>query len=66
MKKILLTGILLAMAACGPGREIRHFQGCEERLELPYKRAECRACIERPVPHMYLPDRPDGERCVRQ
>jgi hypothetical protein len=67
MKKVVMGGLLLAMAGCvGGGREIRHMRGCEERLEAPYKRAECRACMERPVPHVFLPDRPDGERCVRQ
>lgn len=40
--------------------------GCEERLESPHKLQECRACVERPVPHEYLPDNPDGERCVRR
>jgi hypothetical protein len=65
MKKLLLVAALLACAACF-GREIRHVNGCDDRLSNPEKRAACRACIERPEPHVYLPDQPEGERCVRQ
>jgi hypothetical protein len=67
VKKIMLAvGIIVAAAACvGAGREIRHPRGCEERLENPGKREACLACLSRPVPHVYLPDRPEGERCVR-
>jgi hypothetical protein len=69
VKKVLLVSALIlagGAAACfGPGREIRHPKGCEERLENPEKRAACFACLSRPVPHVYLPDRPEGERCVR-
>jgi hypothetical protein len=65
-KVMLIVGVILACAACfGAGREIRHPRGCEERLENPGKRAACFACLSRPVPHVYLPDRPEGERCVR-
>jgi hypothetical protein len=58
--------ILLALCAagCAGGRQIFHVAGCNERLALPYKRMECRACVERPIPHEYLPDNPDGARCV--
>ena len=66
-KTMLIAAVLLAFAACvGAGREIIHTRGCEERLENPAKRAACFACLERPVPHLFLPDRPEGERCVRR
>ncbi len=52
-----------AIAGCA-GREIYRVVGCEERLAIPYKRMECRACVERPRPHKFLPDNPDGARCV--
>lgn len=60
---LLAVGTLLAGCA---GREIYHVRGCDERLSMPYKRMECRACVERPLPHMYLPDQADGTRCVRR
>jgi hypothetical protein len=67
MKTLRVASILLALAASGcVGRQIVHLEGCRERLEIPHKRAECNACIERPFPHKYLPDNPDGERCVRR
>lgn len=58
--------LLLLMAWVGgcAGRQIFHAQGCDERLAIAYKRAECHACVQRPVPHEYLPDNPDGARCV--
>lgn len=61
-----LLGLLLALfaAACA-GRAIRHLNGCNTRLGMPYKQEECRACVERPLPHEYLPDNADGFRCVR-
>lgn len=60
---VLAAGTLLG--GCG-SRQIFHVQGCDERLSMAYKQQECRACVERPVPHEYLPDRPDGTRCVRR
>jgi len=47
-------------------RHIYYVPGCDERLAIAYKRMECRACVERPIPHEYLPDYPDGARCVRR
>jgi hypothetical protein len=67
MKNLILFAAVLTSAACvGPrgGREIRRPVGCDERLAIPEKRAACRACVERPRPHVYLPDRPEGDRCV--
>ena len=48
------------------GRQIYHVRGCDERLAIEYKRMECRACVTRPIPHEFLPDNPDGARCVRR
>jgi hypothetical protein len=58
----LVAGTLLG----GCGRQIFYVRGCNERLVIPYKQQECRMCVERPIPHEYLPDRPDGTRCVRR
>jgi hypothetical protein len=60
--------LLVAWVGGCAGRQIFHASGCDERLALAYKRAECHACVQRPVPHEYLPDNPDGARCtlVRQ
>ncbi len=58
--------LLFALSAGCAGREIYHVRGCDERLAMAYKRMECRACVERPMPHEYLPDNPDGARCVRR
>lgn len=60
---ILLCAV--AAASCA-GREIFHPRGCEERLAIPYKRMECLACVSRPLPHVFLPDNPDGMRCARR
>jgi hypothetical protein len=46
------------------GREIYYVRGCDERLAIAYKRMECRACVERPRPRVFLPDNPDGARCA--
>ncbi len=62
-----LTWILLAwtVGSCA-GREIYYVRGCDERLAMAYKRMECRACVEHPLPHVYLPDNADGARCARR
>ncbi len=67
MNKLILLSAVLMSAACagrGVGREIIHPAGCDERLAMPEKRAECRVCVERPRPHAYFPDRRDGDRCL--
>lgn len=66
-RKVLWLLLALGVEAGGcAGRQIFHVRGCDERLAIPYKRQECRACVERPYPHEYLPDNPDGARCVRR
>jgi hypothetical protein len=68
MRKIvgsLSLFFLVATSGCA-GRQIYHLAGCQERLAMPEKKLECRACVERPRPHKYLPDNPDGARCVLQ
>jgi hypothetical protein len=64
-KGLTLVALVLSVGAC-VGRQIFYVAGCEDRLASPYKRAECRACVERPLPHEYLPDQPDGARCARR
>jgi hypothetical protein len=59
----VLLAFVIGAAGCAE-RQIFHPQGCDERLALAHKRAECYACVQRPVPHEYLPDNPDGARCV--
>jgi hypothetical protein len=61
----ILVGFATTMAGCA-ARQIYFVPGRDERLEIPYKRMECRACVERPIPHEFLPDNPDGARCVRR
>ena len=63
---VLLTGALGLLATACAHREIVHPRGCEERLAIPYKRMECMACVTRPMPHVFLPDNPDGMRCTRR
>ena len=60
---LALVALSSALAGCA-GREVYYVQGCDSRLAIPYKQMECRACVTRPRPHMYLPDQPDGTRCV--
>ena len=66
MNRIVLGLLMATGIMSGCGRQIFHVRGCDERLAAPYKRMECRACVERPVPHEYLPDNPDGNRCARR
>jgi hypothetical protein len=67
MRKSAWIVLLFGLGAVGcMGREIFHPRGCEERLAVPYKRAECLACVTRPLPHVFLPDQPDGVRCARR
>ncbi len=63
--RVKAVWVLIALCAAGcAGRQIFHVSGCDSRLALAHKRIECRACVERPIPHEYLPDNPDGARCV--
>ena len=65
--RILVAMIVLATAVSVGGcaeRQIRQISGCNNRLASEHKREECRVCVERPRPHEYLPDNPDGMRCV--
>lgn len=66
---LLLAGACLIAGACvvargGGERRIYRVAGCDSRLGEPRKREDCRACVTRPRPHVFLPDRPEGERCV--
>ena len=65
VKGLGVIALVVTASAC-VGRQIFFVAGCEDRLASPYKRSECRACVERPIPHMYLPDQPDGARCARR
>jgi hypothetical protein len=55
---------LCAFVSGCAARQIYYVRGCDERLAMAYKRMECRVCVTRPRPHEYLPDNPDGSRCV--
>ncbi len=61
-----LKWVLLLLGLSGCGREIFYVRGCAERLRSPYKQQECFACVQRPLPHVFLPDNPDGSRCARR
>jgi hypothetical protein len=61
----LLTGFAAAMTGCA-AHYAYYVPECDERLAAPDKRKECRACVERPIPHGFLPGGPDGARCVRR
>ena len=50
----------------GCGREIFYVKGCQDRLAIQHKIDECLVCVQRPIPHVYLPDQPDGVRCQRR
>jgi hypothetical protein len=63
-KAFAIVALIVAAASCAGQRVIVYPAGCAERLSLPYKQAECMACVSRPVPHQYLPDQPDGTRCA--
>ena len=67
MKRTLwvLLGLASLSGGCA-GRHIYYVAGCNERLASPYKRQECYACVQRPIPHEYMPDQPDGTRCWRR
>jgi hypothetical protein len=67
MRRSVSLILLFTFFAVGcASREIFHPRGCEERLAVPYKRMECVACVTRPLPHVFLPDNPDGMRCARR
>jgi hypothetical protein len=66
MKQRLMWILLLLSTGGCAGREIYYVHGCNERLALAEKQFECRACVERPLPHVYLADNPPGARCVRR
>jgi hypothetical protein len=61
----IVVGFVAAMSGCA-GPHIYFVPDCDERLAIPYKRVECRDCVERPIPHEFLPDNLDGARCVRR
>jgi len=63
---LVMGSLAVGCVVAGGGREIFHPRGCEERLAIPYKRAECLACVNRPLPHVFLPDNPDGMRCAQR
>lgn len=68
-RPFIAVAAIVAIASSGcvivrPQREIVRPAGCEQRLGRPEKRMQCMACVERPRPHAYFPDRPEGARCV--
>jgi hypothetical protein len=65
-KKVLAVLVLVLGTTHCASRVIYYPGGCEDRLGSPYKRAECLSCVTRPLPHQYLPDNVDGDRCFRR
>jgi hypothetical protein len=63
-RALAVVALVVAATNCAQQRVIVYPAGCAERLAIPYKQAECMACVSRPVPHQYLPDQPDGTRCA--
>jgi hypothetical protein len=61
----ILLGYVAAVGGCAASH-IYFVPGCDEGLAMPYQRQECRTCVEMPIPHEFLPDNPDGTRCVRR
>jgi hypothetical protein len=65
MRTILGTGLLvvLAMVVAGcHGKGIDTPAGCDEHLSVAHKKQECHACVAKK--DVYMPDKPDGSRCV--
>jgi hypothetical protein len=65
-KTVLFTLLAAASVIACAQRIIDYPRGCADRLASAYKQAECMACVTRPVPHQYLPDNLDGNRCFRR
>ena len=73
MKAWILTGVgALMLAGAAPfafahsnGHESRTVAECERLPGTAAKgeRAQCVACVQRPVKHHYHPDYPAGNRC---
>jgi hypothetical protein len=64
--RFVLLGLVAAMGGCAE-RHIYFVPDCDERLAVADKRiVECHACVERPIPHEFLPKGTDGERCSRR
>ncbi len=66
--RIAAAGLFIALTAlaagcAGPGRSIYRVYGCNHRLFDPAKREDCRVCLTRPRPHVFLPENPAGMRC---
>jgi hypothetical protein len=65
--KTILAAIVLLFGVTNCAQRVIYYPvGCADRLGSPYKQAECMACVQRPLPHQYLPDNVDGNRCFRR
>jgi hypothetical protein len=63
--RLVLFGLVAAMGGCAV-RHIYFVPDCDERLAVADERVECHACVERPIPHEFLPKGAAGERCSRR
>jgi hypothetical protein len=63
--RFVLLGLVAAMGGCAE-RHIYFVPDCDERLAVADRRVECHTCVERPIPHEFLPKNSDGERCSRR
>jgi len=65
VRRFVLLGIAAFMGGCA-ARHIYFVPDCDERLAVADQRVECHACVERPIPHEFLPKNAGGERCSRR
>jgi hypothetical protein len=65
--RLVLLALVLTAGACIP-HIYRPPANCDDKLDDPHQRAECRVCVDRPIGQEYYYDvkRPSGARCVRR
>jgi hypothetical protein len=60
-KGLALFVLTMVIAGCH-GHGIDSAAGCDEKLSVAHKKQECHACVA--GSKVYMPDKPDGSRCV--
>jgi hypothetical protein len=58
---LALVGLTTVIAGCH-GKGIDSAAGCDEKLSVAHKKQECHACVS--SSKVYMPEKPDGSRCV--